>query len=968
MTSIPKQQTSLPQAFDPERAEDIADLLKETASRKNIPLKDFNAAKAAFGNSPYLAALAKRFPAETVAFLSSKPDASFTNILARLNAPRPADEKDEDFMKFLRNQKNLAALLIALADISGEWPLPTITACLSKFANNCLDLAIARALTIRMKAGDLPWPDGLDASSDISTTINSGHGYFILGLGKLGGSELNYSSDIDIIALYEPQAVTYIGRKSVSDCFIKLTQDVVHYIDQRTMDGYVFRVDLRLRPDPGATPVALSVDAALGYYHSIAANWERSAMIKASFSAGDESCARLYLEEMSDWVWRRNMDFEALKDIAAIKNQINRHYDLEDMDFAGFDVKLGIGGIREIEFYAQVNQLLHAGRNPSLRLKDTVSTLDELCRLGLAPSEACSDLIVAYEYLRTVEHRIQMTRDEQSHSIPEDADGVKRLSVFLGYDTIEQFRKDICRHTDTVRQHYDELLPDTSDEPVAMTGKQIRTALEDAGFSDVDAAFDLIDTWQYGRYRSLKAGRARDLLGQCLPELLNAFSKTHSPDAALTRFDGFLAQLPAGVQLFSLLNSNISLLGLLARIIGLAPALSSILAKTPGLWDAVLSAQFFAPPQDIEILRTDLKTLVSTARDYQDVLDFVRRFAAEQKFRAGVLILEGIASTAEIGQSLSNVCDVILQELIPIIEQDFAEKHGRFQKSDQGITVVALGKYGGQELTHTSDLDIVFLYNSETEGEFSDGKKPLSPTVYYTRLAQHIITAITALTPEGRLFEVDTRLRPSGNQGPLAVAVASFRDYYRSGAWTWEFLALTRARVIHAPKKSGRFIQRAITDAISTIPKTKTLVQDTLDMRGKLRDQFGTQNIWSVKHVRGGLVDIEFICQFLILRHARDCADIIQANTPQCLEGLFNQGFLKEKDFQTMINGYKLQRTVQSLLRLCLETTPDTGENIPSGLMQILIDNTFYQSLEDLEAGLAETQKRCHTAFNAIVS
>lgn len=964
VTPLPSNQM----IFSPEKADQTLEQLylqqKERTPASLISKK----ARFAFGNSPYLASLAKRYPEQAKIMLQSDPDDEFSAIIASLQQPREANETDDAFMAFLRDTKNVAGLLIALADISGLWPLNKVTRNLSQLANSCLELAVAKALRARMRAGDLPWPANINDRSPITCAANINCGFFLLAMGKLGGKELNYSSDIDLIALYDTAKITYIGRKSLSNCFIKLTQDVVRYIDHRTTHGYVFRVDLRLRPDPGATPVALSVGGALGYYQSIAANWERSAMIKAAFAAGDPDAAKQYLEEMSSWVWRRSMDFEALRDIASIKNQINRHYSVNGATFRGFDVKLGIGGIREIEFFAQVSQLLHGGRNPSLRTKATMETLHELATLGFITEKMRADLADAYEYLRTVEHRIQMINDEQTHTIPEDDNSLIRLTYFLEYKNMSEFERTLIHHTSNVRSYYDKLLPNIDGENAAPDEKQIQKYLVEYSFVSPDAAFALIQSWNLGHYRSLKTSRARELLSQCLPALLLAFSKTHSPDAALTRFDAFLAQLPAGVQLFSLLHSNPNLMGLLTKIVGLAPALSSILAKAPWLWDTVLSTQFFAPPEDGTTIRRKLKTLLSTARDYQDQLDFLRRFYAEQKFRTGVLMLEGLASAAETGTSLSVVTDVILQELIPIVENEFAQKHGHFGTKSEGIAIVALGKYGGFELTHTSDIDIIFLYEGTRDGILSNGKKPLFSNVYYTRLAQNIVTAITALTPEGRLFDVDTRLRPSGSQGPLAVTIKTLQDYYLTTAWTWEFLALTRARIIQAPASMAAKIQRTLNAAVVSGPPNIDLAAETASMREKLYGNFGTSNIWDVKHTRGGLVDIEFICQFLTLKHAKDEVDIAKPNTPKSLKTLQKLKHISNENYKALSAGYELQQTIQSLLRLCLDKTPIDDEDIPPGLQKILIKATSEKSFSALKEQIFKHQQACHALFKYLIS
>lgn len=967
LVKVSLQPGTLPIPLDQRTVQEALDLLKGALPRAACQT-EFELISRCVANSPYLMSLVRRYPLRAAQIAVDGFSGSFDQVLQSLMEPRPAEETEQSFSSYLREQKNLAALIIGLADLSGAWSLGTVTSNLSKLACACLELSIAKALRKRMHMGDLPWPQGCRDSDPVSVAHNSQCGFFILGLGKLGAGELNYSSDIDLIALYDPARVQYSGRKSIGDCFIKLTQDVVRFMDQRTLDGYVFRVDLRLRPDPGATPVALSVDAAIGYYHSIAANWERSAMIKASFAAGDPEAAEQYLSDLSSWIWRKNMDFEALNDIGAIKNQINRHFDVEDARFAGFDVKLGLGGIREIEFYAQINQLLHAGRNPSLRQRETKATLAELAKLQLVAADICRDLVTAYDYLRKIEHRIQMTNDEQTHSVPEAPESIERLSLFAGYRNSKDFNTDLCNVTDTVKGHYDNFLPDSSENGGTIPDAQLGKWLKKAGFANQSTALEIISGWKYGRYRALKTNRARILLSQCLPELLAAFSEAHSADSALVRFDNFLEQLPAGVQLFSLLQANPTLLGLLARVITLAPALASMLAKNVGLWDTVLSNQFFGPCMDPASLRRELEIQLSAARDYQDILDITRRFASEQKFRTGVLTLEGIASTAETGVGLSDMADACLAALIPYVEKDFAAKHGSFAGMKKGIAILALGKYGGRELTHTSDLDIVFLYDGDDSGDYSDGPKPLSANVYYTRLAQHIITAITALTPEGRLFDIDTRLRPSGNQGPLAVSIRAFDDYYKDGAWVWEFMALTRARTIYGPTDLVTAINLCVRSALERGPNRTSMAEDVLEIREKLAEQFTKKTPWDVKHARGGLVDIEFICQFLALG-ARESLDVgALQNTNECLHHLYEANALDEATYKSLVNAYQLQRTLQALLRLCLEKSPNSAGDIPNGLTQILLQNTYFTSKAALESGLAEAQRTVFKHFNRLIT
>lgn len=953
-------------AFDPDMS------AKTRAELPELKGEAASLADTIFGHSPFLAAIARRAPefAHSVLTHSKKSDFEdhFENILSALAAPRPATETDEAFDAGLRQAKARVAFLVACADVSRAWPLEDVTAALSRFANLSLSLALARAVHKRWRTGELMPPPGFANEQDTEISHVQDCGYFMLGLGKLGGNELNYSSDIDLVALYDPRKMTYQGRRTLSDCCIKITQDIVRHMDMRSMYGYVFRVDLRLRPDPGATPVALTVDAAMSYYHSIAVNWERAAMIKASFAAGDEGAANEYLAELKPWVWRRNIDYVALQDIAAIKNQINRHHDTDHMGFYGYDVKLGRGGIREIEFYAQINQLLHGGRAPGLHTKSTLKAIEELVDMDLVSAEDATVLRAAYRFLRTVEHRLQMTNDEQTHRLPEQQVNMQRAASFMGYGSIEAFKADLEQHTAAVSALYDALLPEHSDTSASpMSEAELKKSLLDSGFEDTDASYALIEGWQYGRYRALKTERARRLLWQCIPALLDAYAQSPSPDTAIIRFDQFLSTLPSGVQLFSMLQANPALLGLLARVTSLAPALSSILAKHPTLWDAVISAQFYEPVSDTDTLKDELMEQLGVCRDFQDVLDYTRRFAAEYHFRTGVHLLQALAGASETGKNLSCVADAVLQTLIPAVERQFADKHGTFGTNHSGLSVLALGKYGGQELTHTSDLDIVFIYDTSAEHQFSDGEKPLSPSVYYSRLAQHVLTAVTALTPEGRLFDVDTRLRPSGTQGPVACSLSAFAEYYSNSAWTWEFLALTRARVIYTNDTTRQKLEATVEDALIASPIGEKLQVDAAEMREKLRDQFYKGNPWDVKHAPGGLVDIEFTYQYLALKH-KDALLPLPTGVPECLDALETNGFLTSKNCRTLKNGYKFQRYIQSLVRLSLEKLPETEQDIPTGLLQIMKERSGGRTNHNLIAEVKRIQKQCYSVFTSIMT
>ena len=955
-----------PSAYDKEKADEIWALLGISSDNGHNDA-DLEAKSAAiFGNSPYLASLATRFTPEIASYLRSDLESELEKLISDMETARPDGETTADLMAYLRDCKSKLALLTAIADVSDIWPLQKITNALSDFAALALDIGLSHLLHQRMKKGELAWPDGNE--EPVTPKLGRNCGYFLLGMGKLGAGELNYSSDIDLIALFDPELLEYTGNKTPSQCYIKITQELMQIIEKRTMHGYVFRTDLRLRPDPGSTPVAISVYAAESYYHSMAANWERSAMIKASVVAGDRQAGEQYLKSLSGWVWRRHMDFAALKDIASIKNQIDRHYQQADLAVgADYNVKLGKGGIREIEFYAQINQLLHAGRHPNLRIKGTLEALSLLAEQGLISEDNQRNLTKAYVFLRTIEHRIQMVNDEQCHSIPSEEMQIERLALFSGFSSIAELFKAISSHSTKVSAIYAALLPDdqVSNDDTLNSDMAIQRQLEEGNFPNIEGCFSAIKDWRSGKYRALHTDRAKRLLDQCLPPLLDAFSKTDNPAAALMRFDKFIKQLPAGVQLFSLLQSNPSLFKLLARVMGLAPALAETLAKKPTLWDMVLEPHFFEPIEDHKLLTQDLKTRLSAARDFQDILDFVRIFVAEQKFRAGIHLLESIASVEEVGSALTRIADVTLELLVPEVEKEFSRRHGTFPGG--GIAVLAMGKYGGKELTHTSDLDIVFLYHIDGDCAGSNGDKSLSPSQYYSRLGQNIITAITALTSEGRLFEVDTRLRPSGSQGPLVVTLKTFEDYYENSAWTWEHMALTRARLILAPDAMRIPLEKAIQNVLTKRRDKTTLVSSVHEMRGKLFSEFGSTNKWAVKHCQGGLVDMEFICQYLMLLNGSDHPDIFSPTLSEAIDKLHTINALKDVDHASIHAAHEYMQQIQSLLRLSIGSAPESSEEIPEGLKHIMLQTTKSSNFSDLEMQLAKHQDFIYKLYQSLI-
>ncbi len=931
---------------------------------------------AIFSNSPYLSRLLFRDVHFAKMLLAIPLDALYEKIMKGLVHDLPLITDTNQVMRILRQAKAQIALIISFADLTGQWPLHIITGRLTKFAEIAVSLTVSHLLRAEMIKGNLAIPahlNGTEADQLIAThDLSKDTGYVVLAMGKMGGHELNYSSDIDLIVLYDNDIVQYRGRRSAQDMFIKLTQNLVKIMQERNADGYVFRTDLRLRPDPGATAIALSMEGAEIYYQSMGLNWERAAMIKARPVAGDLTAGFEFLSRIKSFVWRKHLDYVALEDIYAIKKLIHQHHGHRKICFAGQDIKLGHGGIREIEFYAQIFQLISGGREPDLRVAATCDALNALVKAQKLSDEDNQKLQEAYIYHRTLEHRLQMINDDQTHSMPESADDLARITRFMGYQSTIDFENHLKGHLRTVHTLFTDLLKESNQDedehehllafPSDDVHAETLKAIADAGYEEPKAIYYIIQTWLLGRYRACRTERARKLLHSFIPEILSNFGRTGKADESFKKFDQFLSRLPSGIQLFSFIKAQPWLLELLSEIIGIAPNLADQLAKRPLLLDAVLNNDFFEASFTIENLKENLESQLKPAKDFQDILDISRKWASEHKFQVGVQILRNNIDATKAGQNLSMVADVILGVMLNKVMHEFSRKHGVVAEAN--FAIFALGKLGGQELTTTSDLDLVFIYDAEKSPPFSDGQKKLSINHYFARLSQQFINAMTAMTGEGKLYEIDMRLRPSGNAGPIAVTLQSFEEYQTKDAWTWEHLALTRGRVIVGDLEIRNQISRIIKQALGH-RNQETLRHDATEMREKLRKEFGTSDIWAIKHTMGGLVDIEFICQYLILKHVADKPQILVTNTLEQISQLRDQGVLSEYNGKILYDACGFMQNLQVILRLCLGSSSDSSEK-PQGLIDTLCGRFNVQSLNQLVIKITETQKNISHIYRGI--
>ena len=916
--------------------------------------------------STYLGPLAARDPARLARLLHGAPERRLDELVAAALDLAAAAPAMADLMTGLRQVKNEAALLIALADLGGVWPVATVTDALTRIADATVQSAVRWLFRQAAAKGD--WLGGDADTPDLDS------GYIVLGMGKYGAFELNYSSDIDLIVFYETDKLALRDGIQPQAFLVRLTRDLVRIMQERTADGYVFRVDLRLRPDPGATQIALSTDSALAYYESFGQNWERAAMIKARAVAGDIAAGRSFIAELAPFIWRKYLDFAAIADIHAMKRQIHAHRGFSVIAVAGHNIKVGRGGIREIEFFAQTQQLIAGGRQTDLRIPQSLAALAGLARRGWIKPDVAADLTRAYEFLRTIEHRLQMVADEQTQELPEDAGTLTGFARFCGYATTDDLSQALLAVLATVQRHYAALFEDMpelsrgghnmmfageADDPATVE------ALGKLGYAQPSELIAAVRGWHHGRYAAVRSAQARERLTEVQPLLIEALAETAAPDAAFASFDRFLSELPTGVQLFSLLRANPGLLRLIADIMGSAPRLARILSRRRRVLDAVLDPRVMTSLPSRQDVSAVVAAEMAEAVDLQDGLDRARVVGNEQAFLLGVRVLNGMISATQAGGAYAQLAEEMIGAVQRAVETDFARSYGTVP--DGGAVVVAMGKLGGREMTAASDLDLIVVYDYAPDAMNSRGEKPLAVSQYYARLTQRIISGLSAPTAEGQLYEVDMRLRPSGQKGPVATQLTSFVDYQAKEAWTWEHMALTRARVVSGPPALAAKVEAAIRDVLVRPRDRARIAADVRDMRQRIVAEKGTDNIWDLKQVRGGLVDLEFMAQYLQLVGAASHPDVLDQNTMHAFRKLERAGLLSGEHAGVLIPAAHLLHNLTQVLRLCLDGEVAPAD-APAGLKALLAKVGDAPSFAVLEAHLKATLAETAALFDAVVA
>ena len=903
----------VPRAYDPSLGDEAAAAIADLTSQQSELIRG------AAGSSPYLKGLIEA-ERDWLPQALHGPDGALAEILDMVRG------LDRDALRpGLRQAKRRLALLTALADLAGAWPLEKVTGALTDFAALAADRAAKSEIGALIRRGKLP--------SMTEDDVETAAGMVILAMGKMGAGELNYSSDIDLIVLFDETRFDPDEFYDARHAMVRATRNFCSVLSDRTQDGYVFRTDLRLRPDPAVTPVCMAMEAAERYYESLGRTWERAAYIKARACAGDIAAGERFLEALRPFVWRRHLDFAAIQDAHDMRLRIRENKGTGGaVSIPGHDMKLGQGGIREIEFFTQTRQLIAGGRDTDLRVRGTVDGLAALAGKGWIPQDVADKLTRHYRAHRDVEHRIQMVHDAQTHAVPNTEDGIERVACLMGIDR-ETLVADLTRRLAEVHE-----LTEGFFAPGPGAG---------AKPSPVEAsAFDQGIMARWTTYPALRSQRGARIFERLKPELLSRLAKTAQPDESLRALDGFLGGLPAGVQLFSLFEANPQLIDLLVDIVGTSHALAAHLSRNASVFDAVIGGSFFSPWPGLDSLQSELAQDLSAEPDYETQLDYARRWCKEWHFRIGVHHLRGLIDGAQAGRQYAKLAEAVIAAVLPCVATQFAAKHG--PAPGRGAAVLGMGSLGAGRINSQSDLDMIVIYDPQDQ-DMSEGPRPLATRTYYARFTQALITALSAPMSQGRLYEVDMRLRPSGNQGPVATSWASFTNYQQNEAWVWEHLALTRAHVVAGSTALASDIE-AFRARFLACPRDRgKVLQEVAEMRARLAAAKAPAGLWDAKNGPGRMMDIELVAETGALLSGAAERDVSSG-----LDGAVAAGLLDAAQAQTLKSCYDLFWSVQCAARLLSGKVID-AEKIGQGGAEFLCRATGYDRVKALQAALQDS-------------
>ncbi len=876
------------------------------------------------GCSPYLRSLMQR-EVEWLSEAVADPEAALEAVLKAPESAAP-----DALPLALREAKRRVALLTAICDLGGVWSLEEVTGALTNLADKAVHLALVTQVGEEIRRGKVPGAVPEDA-------VTAG-GMVALAMGKMGAGELNYSSDIDLICMFDESR--YPGEEQEARAsFIKVTRRMTVILSDAT-DGYVFRSDLRLRPDASVTPVCLSMAAAEAYYEAEGRTWERAAYIKARPCGGDLAAGERFLKTLTPFVWRKHLDFAAIQDAHDMRLRIRDHRGLHGpITVEGHNMKLGAGGIREIEFFTQTRQLIAGGRDASLRDRTTVGGLAALAAKGWVPPETAVELTTLYRAHREVEHRLQMVNDAQTHSIPGTAEGVARIAAFCGQLETE-FRRDLLDRLERT----DRLTEGFFAPGAAQEGPELS-----------EAAQAITKGWE--SYPALRSDRAQAIFRRLRPRLLRELFRAANPDEALVALDGFLQGLPAGVQIFSLFEANPTLIELIVDIAGSAPSLARYLSRNASVLDGVIGGSFWGGWPGIASLREEMAARLAAGPDYEARLNEARRWMKEWHFRVGVHHLRGLIDGFEAGKHYADLAEAVVSVIWEVVAEDFAHKHGAMP--GRGAVVLGMGSMGAGRLNAGSDLDLIVIYDAAGV-EMSEGPRPLATRPYYARLTQGLVTALMAQMQEGRLYETDMRLRPSGRQGAVATSLESFRSYQETEAWTWEHLALTRARVLAGEPSLGGEVEALRREILAVKGQGARVEADVAEMRGRLQAAKPAQGDWDAKNGPGRIMDIELAAQTMAL---------ITANPARGVERQIAAGAgagMPDSDAQALLSAFRLLWRLHAAARLLTEGALDLA-TLGEGTRAFILRETGAKDAASLQSEIGRAVEAAEAAVTRLV-
>ena len=870
--------------------------------------------------SPFLRGLIETDSDWVIGLANSCPHAVLDDICTPLADMKPIEVASE-----LRRRKRRISLLAGIADLGGIWDLDSVTRALTRFADFSTDCLLRSLVQDAVRRKKIKTESHADAD-DFS-------GLFVLAMGKMGAFELNYSSDIDLIILFDESMFSFDETQYAKAEFIRLTRKFMRYMSTSADGGYVFRTDLRLRPDPFVNPVCMSAGGAARYYESFARTWERAAFIKARTCAGDMDAGGRFLQEINPFIWRMLLDFAAVKDTADLKLRISDNKGTGDLtDLMGHDLKLGQGGIRQIELFVQTFQMIAGGRDRSLRIPATLDAMAALTTAGWVNTEARESLTESYRFLRNTEHRLQMVRDTQTHSLPRTETEMDRIAAMSGYTDTGEFITRLREVMSQVDYHTAAAYGSDNSSSAASNEYDFLT----------DHDTELMESWE--RLPAFRTDRAVKLFDNLKPVLLSRLSLAKNPHEALSHFDRFLRGLPAGVQLFSLFEANPRLVELLVDTCTTAPRVAEHLGRTSHVFDEVLYSSFFQPFDALDEMCRQLDDELEDVHDYENILRTVRRWLNAQNFRLGIHHLKHMIEYKEASRVYSLLADAVLQCLWPRVVTEFSRRYG--PPPGRGATVLAMGSLGARTMTATSDIDLIVIYDP-LDQDYSDGPRQLSSRQYYARLTQTFVSAISSPLGEGVLYSIDMRLRPSGQKGPVAASLDSFFNYQRNDAWTWEHLALTRARPVCGTASIGNEVEDFRKKLLAQERDTSEILGDVQKMRQKLSDHLSSSvdnDRWELKKGRGRMLDVELLSQTGALLSGSSGRTVSEQ-----LRSASDHGFITQVDFDRLQNGYSMLSCVLQAARLVLEGRFDldeTGDGVRDFILQ--------QSGQNSVAGLGD--------------